>query len=83
MSVFVGGYLEEEIIKPLNLLAARFRRSKSFFIEEALKYYIAQKMEDFEDEADADDILARANDTGMKLYNSDEALKFLKANCKD
>jgi predicted transcriptional regulator len=89
MTVFVGTHLTDEMLNPLNFLANHMQRSKSFLIKDALKQYIALKLEELDDanlmqeiESDSDMLLARKN-SDSKVYSSDQALAYIMANCKE
>lgn len=89
MTVFIGTHITDEMLNPLNFLAHHMQRSKSFLIKDALKQYIAEKLEELDDanlmqeiEGDADMLLARKN-SNNKLYSSDQALAYIMANCKE
>jgi len=88
MSFYVGAHVADELLEPLNFLAKQLKRSKSFIIGDALRHYIAEKMEELEDERflrgiekDADMLIARAN-SGSRLYSSEEVEAHLNTNCR-
>lgn len=62
MTFTLSARLEDEMQAPLNFLSKHLKRSKSFLMGEALKSYIAEKMEEFEDAADGEVCLQRVND---------------------
>ncbi len=89
MTFYVGAHIADELLEPFNFLAKQLKRSKSFLIGDALRHYIAEKMEEIEDERfmreieeDADMLIARMN-SNNRLYSSEEALEFILANCKE
>lgn len=83
MSFYVSGYVADEMLEPFNFLAKHMKRSKSFLVGDALRQYIAGKMEEFEDEMDADEALKTWRDKSQKLYSGDEVRAFIQANCRE
>jgi len=83
MSFYVSGYVADEMLEPLNFLAKHMKRSKSFLVGDALKHYIAEKMEELEDEMDADEALKTWHDKSQRLYTGDEVKAFIRANCRE
>jgi RHH-type rel operon transcriptional repressor/antitoxin RelB len=62
--------LSEELENRLNILAAKTKRSKSFYIREALEQY-------FEENEDGYLALERLNDMNAEYLNHEEARKYL------
>ncbi|MHB1680853.1 MAG: type II toxin-antitoxin system RelB family antitoxin [bacterium] len=62
--------LPEELENRLNILAAKTKRSKSFYIREALEQY-------FEENEDGYLALERLNDKNAEYLNHEEARKYL------
>ncbi len=83
MSAFVGGRIPDHMLEPLNAVATYFKRSKSFLIGEAIAQYLAEKIEEMEDEKGAKIALARMNNPDRTFCSSEEMTKFIDENCHD
>lgn len=83
MSFYVSGYVADEMLEPFNFLAKHMKRSKSFLIGGALRSYIAEKMEEFEDEVGAKEALHRMHRPNKIFCSSEDMTKFIDENCRD
>lgn len=83
MSFYVSGYVADEMLEPFNFLAKHMKRSKSFLVGDALRQYIAEKMEEFDDEIEAEKALQRMNSASRTFCSSEDMTKFIDENCHD
>jgi RHH-type rel operon transcriptional repressor/antitoxin RelB len=69
--------LPEDLENKLNHLCNITKRSKSFYIKDALDNYIQEMIEDMQDIEDAEIALKRIKNKKMKFYTTEEILKML------
>ncbi len=73
MSTLVTARLPDDLAASLDFVAKHFERPRSFCIIKALKKYIAEQIEEIEDNEDGEISLQRINNPHRQLVSWDEA----------
>lgn len=74
----VQAVIPNELGDDLAFVANELHRSKSYLICQAIKNYIAEKLDEIQDNRAADEALKVWQDKAMKNYSGDEVRALLK-----